>query len=153
MTSFDAFKHLLQRFLIGQPMFVPTSISDSEGKLAVPKSSSVSANGTTSSAWECRMTVSGFTVVAVPHRFQAGQSRTSGVDARVDVHGDGPTPAGADHNIGMMPVELGLGDPDGFVEIIVGQGRIQDLVAVVLEIGRLDAARCRLPAVEEEDGH
>ena len=35
-----------------------------------------------------------------------------------------------------MPVELGLGDPNGFVEIIVGQGRVQDCMAVVVEIGR-----------------
>jgi hypothetical protein len=50
-----------------------------------------------------------------------------------------------------VPVELGLGDPDGFLEIVVGQGRVQDRVAVVLEIGRLDSARCRLPAVKEKD--
>ena len=52
-----------------------------------------------------------------------------------------------------MPVELGLGDADGGIEIVVGQGRIQDLVAVVFEIGRFHAAWCRLPAVEEEDEH
>jgi len=34
-----------------------------------------------------------------------------------------------------------------------GQGWIQDFVAVVAEIRRLDAARCRVPAVEEEDSH
>ena len=99
------------------------------------------------------MTVPGFTVVAVPHRFQAGQSRTSGVVAAVDVHRHGTAPAGADNDIGMMLVELGLGDADGGIEIVVGQGRVQDFVAVVLEVGRLDAARCRLPAVEEEDFH
>ena len=33
----------------------------------------------TSSAPECRMIVPGFTVVAVPNRFHAGQSRTSGI--------------------------------------------------------------------------
>ena len=63
---------------------------------------------------------------------------------RVDVHGDGSTPTRSDYNIGMVPVELGLGNENGFVEILIGQSRIQDLVAVVLEIGRLDAACYRL---------
>ena len=79
------------------------------------------------------MTVPGFTVLAVPHRFQAGQSRTSGRHPDLDVHRHGPASAGPDDDIGMMPVELGLGDADGLVEIVVGQGRIENLVAVVLE--------------------
>ena len=37
----------------------------------------------------------------------------------------------------MMAVELGLGDADGGIEIVVGQGRVQDFVAVVREIGRI----------------
>src|SRR6516225_7402606 len=40
-------------------------------------SSSLSANGTTSSALACRMTVPGFTDLAVTCFLQAGQSRTS----------------------------------------------------------------------------
>jgi hypothetical protein len=40
----------------------------------------------------------------------------------------------------MVPVELHPGDADGFVEIIVGQGRVQNRVAVFLEISRLYAA-------------
>ena len=31
----------------------------------------------------------------------------------------------------MVPVKLGLGDPDGGGEIVVGQGRVQDLVAML----------------------
>jgi hypothetical protein len=50
-------------------------------------------------------------------------------------------------------IELGLGDPDRLIEVIVGQGRVQNVVTVVLEAGRLDAARGQLPAVEEEDFH
>ena len=53
---------------------------------------------------------------------------------------------------GLVLVELGLGDPDGLVEVVVGQLRVDDLVAVLQE-GRLDAARDRLPAVKEEDFH
>ncbi len=63
------------------------------------------------------------------------------------------TPTRADHNIWMMLVEFHLGNANGFLEIIVGQGRIHNRVTVVLEIGRLDAARCRVPAVEVEDCH
>ncbi len=66
----------------------------------------------------------GFTVVAVPHRFHAGQRSTSGVSARIDVHGDRTAPTGADDDIGMVLVVLSLGDPDSGIEIIVGQGRM-----------------------------
>ena len=59
----------------------------------------------------------------------------------------------ANDDIGLMPVKLGLGDTDGGIEIVVGQGRIENLVAVIFKIGRLYAARSRLPAVKEEDEH
>ena len=52
-----------------------------------------------------------------------------------------------------MLIELGLGNADGGIEIIIGQGWVQDFVAVVLEEGRFHTARCRLPAVEEKDFH
>ncbi len=52
-----------------------------------------------------------------------------------------------------MPIKLDLGDPHGLIEIIIGESGVQDRVAVVLEERRLDAARSRLPAVKEEDGH
>ncbi len=53
----------------------------------------------------------------------------------------------------MMAVELSLGDADGGIEVVVGQGGVQNFVAVVLQVGRFDAAWSRLPAVEEEDSH
>ena len=53
----------------------------------------------------------------------------------------------------MIAVKLSLSDADGSVKIVVGQGRVQNLMAVVLEVGRLQAAWRRLPAVEEEDEH
>ena len=40
-----------------------------------------------------------------------------------------------------------------YLEIVVGQGWIQDLMPVGFEISRLYAARSRLPAVKEEDEH
>ena len=39
-----------------------------------------------------------------------------------------------------MLIVLGLGDADGGIEIVVGQRGTQDLVAVVLQIGRFQAA-------------
>ena len=72
---------------------------------------------------------------------------------RVDVHRHGAATAGADHDIGIPLTLFGLGDADGLLEIVVGQVRVENFVPVVFEVGRLQAARCRLPAVEEEDEH
>jgi hypothetical protein len=44
-------------------------------------------------------------------------------------------------------VELGLGDLDGLIEVLVRQFRVDDLVAMLGQEGRLDATRDRLPAV------
>ena len=52
-----------------------------------------------------------------------------------------------------MLIKFGLGDADGGIKIVVRQGWIQDFVSVVLEVGRLQAARSRVEAVEEEDVH
>ena len=52
-----------------------------------------------------------------------------------------------------MPVELVLGDFIGVVEIVVGQSRVQNLVAVLGQERRLDAAWSRIKAVEEDDSH
>jgi hypothetical protein len=50
-------------------------------------------------------------------------------------------------------VAFGLGGADGLVEVVVIEGRVDDLVAVIGEVGRLDTSRNRMPAVEEEDLH
>jgi hypothetical protein len=50
---------------------LPTSTRAEAGKPLVRTSSSLSANGTTSSARLCRMVASFFTRFAVPHRFHA----------------------------------------------------------------------------------
>lgn len=34
----------------------------------------------------------------------------------------------ADHHIGMMLVELGLGDAGGGIKVVVGESRVQDFV-------------------------
>ena len=49
--------------------------------------------------------------------------------------------AGTDHDIELVLVELGLGNADGGIKIVVGQGQVQDFVAVILEIGRFPVER------------
>jgi hypothetical protein len=44
----------------------------------------------------------------------------------------------------LVPVELYLGDPDGLVEILVGQLRVDDLVPVLGQEGRFDACSKRI---------
>jgi len=51
-----------------------------------------------------------------------------------------------------MLIVLSLSDPHSGIKV-VGQGWIQNFVAMALEVGRLQTARSRLPAVEEEDLH
>jgi hypothetical protein len=70
-----------------------------------------------------------------------------------DVHGDGPTPARPNDNLRVVDVELGLGDSDGLGEVVVGQLRVENFVAVVFQLRRLHAARNRVPAVKEENLH
>jgi hypothetical protein len=50
-------------------------------------------------------------------------------------------------------VERGLGDADDLGEVLDRQLWVDDLVAVLGQEGRFNAARNRLPAVEEEDFH
>lgn len=85
----------------------------------------------------------------LPRRAQQHEGRGPGID----IHGDGPATGTAHHNIGLALLELGLGDPDGGVEVVGGKSGIEDVVAVVPGAGRLQAARSRLPAVEEEEFH
>jgi hypothetical protein len=53
----------------------------------------------------------------------------------------------------LSDVELGLGGADGLVEVIVIEGRVEDLVTVLDQVGRLHAAGDRMPAVEEQELH
>ena len=83
----------------------------------------------------------GLTVVAVPHFFHAGHSKTSAAPPDVDVHGDRAAARRADDHVGVVPVELGLSDPDRLGEIFVRQGRIDHGMTVLGQIGRLYAPR------------
>jgi hypothetical protein len=48
-----------------------------------------------------------------------------------------------------VTVGLGLSEADGLGEVFVWQRRVNDLVAVVLEVRRLHSADQRVPAVED----
>ncbi len=52
-----------------------------------------------------------------------------------------------------MQIEFSLGGFEGSGEVIAIQGWVDDLVAVVLQLGRFDATWDRVPAVEEENFH
>jgi hypothetical protein len=65
------------------------------------------------------MIVPGFTVLAIPCFFHAEQSRTMRGITAVNVHGNGPTPARSDNDLGLVLIELGLGDADGFLHVVV----------------------------------
>lgn len=54
---------------------------------------------------------------------------------------------------GLMLVELGLGGRKSSGEIVVIKCRVDDLMAVLGEVGRFDATGDRVSAVEEEDFH
>ena len=58
----------------------PTTIKADSDRPLFCNNSTESANGTTSSALECRLIVPGLTVFAVPHRFHVGHIRPSGVE-------------------------------------------------------------------------
>ena len=51
--------------------------------------------------------------------------------AAVDVHRHGTAPARANDDLRAVLVELGLGDADSLGEVLVGQLRVDNLVAVV----------------------
>jgi hypothetical protein len=55
-------------------------------------------------------------------------------------------------HIRLVPVELVLGDPYGLIEIVIGESRVENLVAVLCQVDRLDAFS-RIKAVEEENFH
>ncbi len=71
----------------------------------------------------------------------------------VDVDGDCAATRRADDDIGLVLIEFGLADANGYVEVVIWERRVNDGVAVVFEVGRFCAARCRSPAVEIENLH
>jgi hypothetical protein len=73
--------------------------------------------------------------------------------AECQVHSDPATSRASNDDLGLISIELGLRGPQGEIEVIVIEFGVADLAAVLLEIGRLDAARDTLPAVQKEKFH
>src|SRR5262249_26888846 len=59
----------------------------------------------------------------------------------------------ADDPIGPVPVVLGLGDAHRCLEILVGESRVENFMALQSQVAGLGPARYGLPAVQEEDFH
>ena len=73
--------------------------------------------------------------------------------AAIDVHGHGSAPGLADDNLWLVLVEFFLGNANRFIEIVIIQFGLDDLVAMLGQKRRLGAARDCVPAVEKEDFH
>jgi hypothetical protein len=59
----------------------------------------------------------------------------------------------ASNDIRLMLIELSLCNVDGFLKVLVRQFRVDDLVAMLRQVGGFHAAWTRLPAVKEEYFH
>jgi hypothetical protein len=107
-------------------------------------------NGQMCGTWATEMkpksSVAHILVVASSHWLR--RLPTQGGVPGVDVLGDGSTSAGADNHVGLPLIELGLGEADGRLEIVVAEGRVENLVAdetrqVLTELHRLDVLGAR----------
>jgi hypothetical protein len=52
-----------------------------------------------------------------------------------------------------MQIEFGVCDPNGFAEIVIGDGRVKNSVAVVFQEGRFAASWDAGSSVKEEGFH
>ena len=95
----------------------------------------------------------GFTVLAVPYFFQAGQSSTSRASPILMFIATAPPLDEPTTTCGWCLSNSAWAILTASVEVLVGQLRVDDLVAVLGQEGRFDAAWDRLPAVQEEDFH
>ena len=93
--------------------------------------------------------MSGLIVLEVPQFFHAGHNRTSLALPLLIFIATGAS----DDNIRLVLVEFFLGGANSGIEVVVIKGRVDDGMAVVLQVRRFDAARNRVPAVEKEYEH
>ena len=131
----------------------PTMISAESARPLRATSSRLSAIGITSSASECRITVSGLTVLAAPHFFQAGQRRMM---SRRSNRCSSPRPRPA-MTQRPHPADAGRTTPgrSGRPRRSPRRARrVDHHMAVPGQVGRFDAARIRIPTVQEQHrGH
>lgn len=59
----------------------------------------------------------------------------------LDVHRHGTATAGADKDNGPVTIGFGLGGADSLVPVVIGEGRVDDLVAVLGDQGWLHPTR------------
>ena len=85
----------------------------------------------------------------LPRRAKQDEWRVSAVD----VHRDRTATRTANDHIGLVLIVFGLSGADRQPKVVVIEGRVDERVAVVAEIGWFDAARNAVPAVEKQDLH
>jgi hypothetical protein len=101
------------------------------------------------SNWRGRLP--GFTVLAEPYFFQAGQSSTSfALPLLMFIATAPPRP---DDDLGLILIKLTLNNSHCFDKVLVGEFPIIDGMAVLGQEGRFHAAGNGLPAVEVENFH
>ena len=81
----------------------------------------------------------GFTVLAVPTSSTPGRAARAS-PRRCRCSWRRPRPGSTDDDLRLVPVELGLGGAHRLGEVVVIQGGVDDLVAVLRQVRRLDAA-------------
>ena len=141
--------HRLQRLLIGQPVFRADNDQRRFWQAAVLQKPPAVSDGHGIVGFRMKDRGVRLPRRGCPPRLPRRAQKHQRSVAAVDVHGDSAATGTADDHIGLVLIVLSLGDPDGGIEVLVGQGWIQDFVAVVLQIGRLEAARSRFEAVKE----
>ena len=72
-----------------------------------------------------------FTVFTIPNFFHRGQSRTSRTSPPLMFLATVPPRLSPTTTLGLLLIELDLSDADGLLEVVVGQLRIDDNVAVL----------------------
>ena len=93
------------------------------------------------------------TFVAVPHFFPSGTEQDEGRIRSVNVHRHRAAAGTADDHVRMVFVVLGLGDANGFVDVLVRKRWVEDFMSVLREVGWFTATGDGGPAVKKEDAH
>jgi hypothetical protein len=151
--SFAGPQHRQERFRVGKPVVVANDAQRRRRQPAVPGQFLTVGEGDHVVSRRVQNDRVRLYLFGLPPPLTGRAEQYQRRPACFQVHGNSAAPAGAHDHVGMTPVALGLGNPHGSLEVVVGQGRVQDFVAVAGQVRRLDAARHGLPTVEEEGLH
>jgi len=69
--------------------------------------------------------------------------------AGLDIHGDCTTTRGANNHVGLMFVVFSLSRADRFVEVVIIESGVDDLVTCILQVRGFDATNNTMPAMQE----